>query len=180
MATISDALKLALLAFGESAAAGFADWGAAANSNFSFLEDALVEQSSITVTGANVTLSDEQFRSVLLKFNGALTGNHNIIVPARKGFWFVRNNTSGNFTLNVKVSGQPGIVVAQKGIDILYCDGTDVLSVLVGSTHRVLRSSDLPSTAPSGSYYIWCVNSAGQFGYGRISSGTVAAFTAIT
>lgn len=180
MATISDALKLALLAFGESAAAGFADWGAAANSNFSFLEDALVEQSSITVTGANVTLSDEQFRSLVLKFNGTLTGNRNIIVPDRKGFWFVRNNTNGNFTLTVKVSGQTGIVVPQKGVDILYCDGADVLSILIGAQSRIIRSSDYPGFAPAGFYNVLMTDAFGHFGYGRISSANVTGFTVIT
>lgn len=135
MASFSSNLLLSLLSTGESNANGFVNWGESANSNYEFLEDAVTEISAITVTTANVTLSAEQFRSAYLKFSGALTGNRNIIVAARKGWWFVYNGCSGNFTLTIKVSGQTGVVIPQGEYMIVFCDTTDVRELL-GNVYR--------------------------------------------
>jgi hypothetical protein len=130
MASLSTNLLLSLFAQGDSTGNGFDNWGDSANSNFEFLEDALTETSSITVTNANVTLTAEQARSLRILTSGVLTGNRDVIVPARKHFFVAYNGNTGSFTLTFKVSGQTGVVVAQGTYAILYCDGTDVVSIL--------------------------------------------------
>ena len=80
--------------------------------------------------GANVVLTaDEQRRDILI-LTGALTANINVEVDATPWSWpIVHNNTSGAYTLTVKVTGQTGVAVAQGARVALACDGTDVRRV---------------------------------------------------
>jgi len=126
MASLSTNLILSLFSEGDTSGNGFTNWGDSANSNFEFLEDAITEVTSKTVTGTDVTLSDAEARSLLIKASGALTGARNIIVPARKHFFMVKNSCTGDYALTVKVSGQTGVVVPASDFAILYCNGTDV------------------------------------------------------
>lgn len=83
---------------------------------------------SIDVSGTgDYTLTGSELNRISYTFSGLLTGNRNIIVPATIQQYWVRNITTGAFTLTVKVSGQPGTTVTQGGAAILYSDGTDVV-----------------------------------------------------
>lgn len=183
MASSSDNLLMRLLNTGESAGGGYANWGEVANADLQMLEDALCEISDITVNTSNVTLSDTQFRSAVLRFSGTLTGNRNIIVPARKSFWFIWDFTvrSGN-NLTIKMAGQTGVALPENGVDIVYCDGTDVYSLLThgtGAMNRVMRTTDLPK--PTGSNYTFiCKDNSGNVGTAQISVDFVTNFTILS
>lgn len=83
----------------------------------------------INVAGTgNYTLSAAEQNKISYKFTGALTGNRSIIVPPTIQQYWVDNQTTGAFSLTVKVSGQPGFAVPQGSRAILYCDGTDVVN----------------------------------------------------
>ncbi len=97
-----------------------------ANDAFTKLENAICTVTALTVTTADVTLTDAQFRSAVLKCTGTLTGNRAVIVPARSKPFVIDNATSGAYTLTVKVSGQTGVVVTQGTRALVYADGTDV------------------------------------------------------
>jgi len=91
---------------------------------------------------ADVTLTSDEQRRDILVFTGLLTGNISVIVDATVWGWpVVYNNTTGSFTLTVKVSGQTGVVVPQKRAVPLYCDGTDVEHIR-GAGRTVARSSN--------------------------------------
>lgn len=75
--------------------------------------------------GTTVLTQDEQRRSVLV-FTGVLTGNRTIELDATPWRWVVYNNTTGAFTLTVKVAGQTGVEVKQGRRAMLFCDGVDV------------------------------------------------------
>lgn len=75
--------------------------------------------------GTTVLTQDEQRRHVL-EFTGALTGNRILEVDATPWQWVVYNNTSGAFTVTVRVTGQTGVVVPQGRRALLACDGVDV------------------------------------------------------
>lgn len=75
--------------------------------------------------GTTVLTQNEQ-RGHVLEFTGALTGNRIIEVDATPWVWEVYNNTTGAFTLTVRVTGQTGVAVTQGDRSHLYCDGTDV------------------------------------------------------
>jgi hypothetical protein len=83
---------------------------------------------SVAGTGTTVLTQDEQRRDVL-EFTGVLTGNRTIEVDASPWVWVVYNNTSGAFTLTLKVTGQTGVVIQQGARVSVYCDGTDIRSV---------------------------------------------------
>lgn len=84
---------------------------------------------SIDVSGTgNYTLSSAEQNKISYNFYGALTGNRDIIVPPTIQQYWVDNSTTNNFSLTVKVAGQPGYAVPQGSRAILYCDGTDVLN----------------------------------------------------
>jgi len=135
MATTSSNLLLALLALGDSGVLGFDNWGAANTSNLEFLEDAITESSDIAVTSADVTLTDAQHRSLFLNLSGALTGNRSIILKAdQKGFWAVKNGTSGAYTVTVKPSGGSGETITQGKNAFFYSDGETAIKLIESST----------------------------------------------
>lgn len=78
--------------------------------------------------GAGTTvLTAAEASNDILELTGAITGNRVVEVPAYPTKqWTVFNNTSGAFTVTVKVNGQTGIVVASTKTAILYSNGTDV------------------------------------------------------
>jgi len=83
---------------------------------------------SVTVTGADVTLSADQARCRYLTTTGILTGNRSVIVPNDwEGIVFCSN--TGAFTTTFKTSGGSGIVVAQTKRACLLADGTNVVRI---------------------------------------------------
>jgi hypothetical protein len=83
---------------------------------------------SLSVAGGAGTtvLTQDQQRRDSIEFTGALTGNRIIEVDDTPWGWLVYNNTTGAFTLTVRVTGQTGVALAQGERHHVYCDSTDV------------------------------------------------------
>ena len=81
---------------------------------------------AITVTTANVTVSQLQSAYPLLIISGALTGARSLILPAVVGQWIIQNNTTGSFNLTVKTASGTGVVATQGQSTYLYGDGTNI------------------------------------------------------
>ena len=82
----------------------------------------------IDVSGTgDYTLTGTELNRIAYRFTGTLTGNRNIICPATVQQYWVDNQTTGSFTLDVKVTGGGGVTVNQGSRAILYSDGTDML-----------------------------------------------------
>lgn len=82
----------------------------------------------IDVSGSgDYTLTGTELNRVAYRFTGTLTGNRNIVCPATVQQYWVDNQTTGSFTLTVKVTGGAGVTVAAGVRAILYSDGTDML-----------------------------------------------------
>lgn len=147
MASYSTNLLLSLLANGESGVHGFADWGAATNSNIQFLEDTVTETSNITVNTGDVTLSAAEERSLYLNLSGTLTGNRSVLTNDRKGMWLVYNGCtlSGN-TLTFKTTSGTGSTMIAGEYALFVCDGTNAIKILSSAfpddTFRVSDNSD--------------------------------------
>lgn len=123
-------LELELQADGENTNT----WGQKANAVFERLEQAIAGEAAITVTVADVTLDDTAYtgtesHKAYIKASGTLTGNRNVIVPTRTKLYVVSNETAGAYSLTVKTSAGSGIAVEQGAKALLYCDGTNVVSV---------------------------------------------------
>lgn len=96
-------------------------FGQAINSIFDFV--------SIDVSGAgNFVLSGANLNRISYRFTGALTGARNIIVPNTIQQYWVDNETTGAFALTVKTAAGTGYTINQGSRNILYCDGTNVVS----------------------------------------------------
>jgi len=118
------------------------NWGTKTNTNLQILEEALrgyVSQSiaggvqTTTLTYTDGTVGDAA-RNMVIALTGSITGNQTIHVTAKEKMWVIDNQTSGAYTVNIKVSGQTGVTWAatDKGTKILYCNGTDVIDTDIG------------------------------------------------
>lgn len=114
---IQDGSNLVTLGFGQSAL-------------FSF------DHVAINAAGTgNLTLSAPQQNRISYTFTGLLTGDRTIIVPTTVQQYWITNSTTGAFHLYVRTAGQtpPGVEIIQGQANILYCDGTNVVSAVSGS-----------------------------------------------
>lgn len=141
-------------------------WGSLINTDMGLIDNAVGGSLSLSVAGSsNVVLtanngSADQSRYANFVFNGALTGNINVLLPLSGcGIFSVKNSTSGAFTLSLGVNdgfGSPtGLVVAvpQGETAILISNGTDVrlqaTAKGIGGLTAANNLSDVSSAATS-------------------------------
>lgn len=104
-------------------------------SAFDQFDAAVAGRLSKSVAGSSdVTLTTTEARNKILELTGTLTGNINVIVPTKTRQYTIYNNTAGSFTLTVKTSGGSGVILSQGTRNIVYCDGTNVVSVVDGNS----------------------------------------------
>jgi hypothetical protein len=91
----------------------------------------ITSKKSVSVTTADVTLSNEQAACRYLTITGALTGNRAVIVPNDwEGIVYNTNtDTGGPWTTTFKTSAGTGIVVAKTTRAHLFADGTNVVRI---------------------------------------------------
>lgn len=124
--TYSSNLRLELQATGENTAT----WGTKANAVFELIEDAIAGYKSIALSDANYTLTTtngaaDDARNMILNFTGTLTAARTITIPTTGKVYFMRNSTSGGFTLNVKTSSGNTITIENGNSIVFFCDGTN-------------------------------------------------------
>ena len=126
--------NLALELIGNNDQAG--TWGATTNTNLGTLVEQAISgyvtqgvsdnpASPTTLTIPNGATGVA--RNMFLELTGTLTGNRDLIVPANRKLYFIYNNTSGGFSVTVKVSGQTGVAVPSGQKQILVSNGTDIV-----------------------------------------------------
>ena len=135
-------LKLELMVTGENAGT----WGDITNTNLNILQQAIAGYSSITLnatTGATLLFSNglqSNGKNAVLDLTGTLTSSVNVIVPdsgsgtAPEKLYTVKNSTSGAFAVTFKTTSGTGATwaAADKGIKLLYSDGTNIVDVNAG------------------------------------------------
>lgn len=72
-------------------------------------------------------LSGSELNRIAYRFTGTLTGDRNVIVPNTVQQYWVDNQTSGGYQLNIKTAASSGESTVTGQRAILYCDGADVL-----------------------------------------------------
>jgi hypothetical protein len=128
------------------------------------------DYTSIAIGGSGAyTLAGTELNRIAYSFTGVLTGNRQVVVPATVQQYWVGNDTTGAFTLEVKTAAGTGVLVAQGARAILFCDGTNVLNA---STAGV----SLPLTVAQGGTGATTA-SAARINLGGTSTG-IALFTA--
>lgn len=123
---MSDTLTTNLLLTDQSSGGNNNTWGTILNQNFTTLDAKLGNPTSLSTTGGSTTLSQTQELVAELLIIGSLASAATINFSGRGGFWIIYNNTSGAFSLTVKVTGQTGVVVPQGTSQIVFCNGTDL------------------------------------------------------
>ncbi len=85
---------------------------------------------SIAIPGSgDFTLSGANLNRIAYRFTGVLTGNRKVIVPTTTQQYWVDNQTSGAFTLEIATAGQGSPPQVGQGESIIfYCDATDVIN----------------------------------------------------
>lgn len=114
-------------------------WGSNANTSvFQIIMDALTNALTSAVTGGTLDLSgtpppaaSSSARYAALIFTGVLTSNELVQIPNFAKFWWVKNATSGAFTLKFKTSaGSASTAIPQNsGWQLVQCDGSNAIVV---------------------------------------------------
>ena len=82
---------------------------------------------TLTVTGADVTLTPPQYANQTIICAGALTGNRTVNFPAQPGIWIFTNYCTGSYNLSVNLAGGTPLVIAQGVSALIYWDGTNIV-----------------------------------------------------
>ena len=127
-------LKLELMVTGEKSG----QWGDITNTNLNILQQAIAGYESIALnatTGATLTFSDgvtSNGKNAVLNLTGTLTSSVNVVIPdGIEKTYTVKNATTGSFAVTFKTTSGTGATwqAADKGIKLLYSDGTNVTDI---------------------------------------------------
>ena len=131
--TYSTNLKLNLMGTGDQSGT----WGSTTNTNLgTLIEEAIVgyvtQAVADSATPTSLTIpngASSNGRNYVLELTGVLTANRTVEVPAVDKPYIFFNNTTGGYTVTVKVSGQTGVTIKAGKKAIVYTNSTDVIEV---------------------------------------------------
>jgi hypothetical protein len=90
---------------------------------------------SLAVPGSgDFVLSGANLNRISYRFTGVLTGNRRIVVPNTTQQYWVDNQTTGAFDLEISTAAGTGQTVIQGESIITYCDATDVINAASSTT----------------------------------------------
>ena len=144
--SFSTDLKLELMVTGENAGT----WGDKTNSNLNLLQQAIAGFQAVSIAGGQQTTalvmtnaSISTARNAVVKLTGTITGNQIVTIPdGIEKTYIVENGTSGAFTVEFKTASGTGptFSTTDKGIKIVYSDGTNVVDVNANLSGPTLAS----------------------------------------
>ena len=166
MASTYSDLGIELMATGENAGT----WGTKTNTNLTLIEQIAGGYVSVSIAGGagtqaldidNGALTGEAQNRVI-EFTGTISGNRIITVPVNtENFYFIKNNTSGSYTVQLKAASGSGATVTwatgNKGWKVVYFDGV--------ATNTGVYEIEIDTVAtPAGSDTQVQFNNSGAFG----------------
>lgn len=135
MASTYSELGLELMVTGENAGI----WGDKTNTNLNLVQQAIAGYQEISIAGGAQTtalaMADAAIsnaRNAVIKFTGTITGNQIVTIPdSIEKTYIISNGTTGAFTVEFKTVSGTGVTFSttDKGIKILFSDGTNVVDV---------------------------------------------------
>ena len=187
--TYSDSYKLELMETGANANT----WGNNTNTNLQTVDKFTAGYISKSVAGsANVTLTTgnadptAESANKVIELTGTLTGNIHVFIPAVENYYYIYNNTSGSFTLDIAPTGHGAnsVQVVQGSHTILYCkNGNTVVDLFANSLGTLSIKNTLTVngsvfTASNGTIdaTTYSGNGSSLTGVSSIPSGTTAMF----
>ena len=152
--TYTTDLAIQLMATGENAGT----WGQITNTNLVVIQQAIAGYQAISIAGGAQTTAlvmtqnaVSTARNAVIKLTGTITGNQIVTVPnGIEKTWIVSNGTVGAFTVNFKYAstgtGQTW-TTTDKGIKLLYSDGTDIQVVDLSTLSGTIASAQIANFA---------------------------------
>ena len=152
--TYTTDLAIQLMATGENAGT----WGQITNTNLVVIQQAIAGYQDISIAGGAQTTALvmtqnalANARNAVIKLSGTITGNQIVTVPnGIEKTWIVSNGTTGAFTVNFKYAstgtGQTWSTT-DKGIKILYSDGTDIQVVDLSTLSGTVATAQIANLA---------------------------------
>lgn len=120
---------------------------------------------SINAAGTGtVTLSTAQVAAQVQQYTGILTGNRIYNYGTAPGYWFVTNNTTGAFSVTLRVDGSDtGVAIAQGTSSVYKSDGVNLIaavSVATGTVTQIDTGTGLTGGPITGTGTISLANTA--------------------
>ena len=147
-------LKIELMVTGENAGT----WGDKTNDNLNVIQQAIAGYGEQSIAGGAqttaLTIANSPTlsvaRNIVIKLTGTITGNQIVTVPSGiEKTWIVSNGTTGSFTVEFKTTGGTGTTwsTTDKGIKILYSDGTNINAVDITTLSGTVASAQIANLA---------------------------------
>ena len=176
-------LKLELMVTGENAGT----WGDITNTNLNILQQSIAGYESVALnatTGATLAFSNgvtSNGKNAVLNLTGTLTSSVNVVIPdGVEKTYIAKNATTGSFAVTFKTTSGSGATwaAADKGVKLLYSDGTNVIDV--NSQINTINALTLPTSAGTSGDAI-LTNGSGilSFGAAGISTGKAIAMAIV-
>ena len=103
-------------------------WSVPVNNDWDIIDKAFGGTYTVSLTNANVTLSQANVQNTCVKLTGTLTGNVVIYFPSGiSGFYLVNNATTGAFTVTLASAGGGTSITGTQGVfTFIWSDGTNI------------------------------------------------------
>jgi len=128
-------------------------WGTILNTNvIDLIDDAIAGYEVVSVSSTGITLSDnngstDQSRNAALEFAGTLTANVTITIPSEEKTYFVRENTTGSFAVQIKTASGSALNLTQGLNTFVACDGTSIYQVDIPTSVDSFTANTLTATS---------------------------------
>jgi microcystin-dependent protein len=128
-------------------------WGSILNTNvIDLIDDAIAGYEIVSVSSTGITLSDnngtaDQSRNASLEFAGTLTANVTITIPSEEKTYFVRENTTGSFAVQMKTAAGNALTLSQGINSFIACDGTDIYELDSATSVNTFTVNTLTATS---------------------------------
>ena len=146
--TYSTSLKLTLIGDGDQSGI----WGQTTNTNLgTLLEQAITGVQSIVMSDANYTLTNfngvlDESRNAILVVTGTNNAVRDLIPPVVKKLYTIVNNTTGGYAIRVIGASGTGVNIPNGTTCLVYCDGTNFVNGLSGSSGNFTVNGTLFAT----------------------------------
>ena len=185
MASSYTNLGIELMNTGENAGT----WGNKTNANLQLIQQLLSGYLSLSIAGgAQTTALDIDDGALtgtaqqrIIEFTGTITGNQIVTIPdSIDNFFFIKNNTSGAYTVQVKTASGTGFTFSatDKGTRLCYSNATNLIDVNAAFT--TIAGFTLPSSDGSNGQAM-ITNGSGtlSFGSAGITTGKAIAMAIV-
>ena len=168
--TYSDRLRIELISAGDQSGT----WGDTTNTNLgTLIEESIAGVAVVSMSDSDYTLTanngvTDEARQMVLRVTGTITATRQVIVPQKEKLYVVHNLTSGGQKIHVKTSAATGVEVSDGFKALVYCNGSDVISVMPQALNEKATANDVLTY--SGTSSTWVASSIGGLAF---SSGMI-------